>query len=91
MWQVAKNASLHIHSWDDEFVVYNSASGNTHLLGMLAAQSVIQLQNEPANGSDLLDKISQLLQIQPDDELKDMIEKTLIDLSCLGIIENNSH
>ncbi|TCV84157.1 HPr-rel-A system PqqD family peptide chaperone [Sulfurirhabdus autotrophica] len=91
MWQVAKNASLHFHSWNDEFVVYNSASGDTHLLGMLAAQSVIRLQDAPSNISDLLDTISQLLQIQPDDELKEMIEKTLIDLSCLGIVENITH
>ena len=90
MWQVAKNTTLHIHSWEDEFVIYNSASGDTHLLGMVAAQSVIRLQQGPSESSGLLKDISQLLQISPDDELKQLIDNTLTDLSGLGIIENTS-
>ena len=82
----AENA-LHFHSWGNDFVVYNSAAGDTHLLGSIAAQVLLKLQQAPADAVNLAEEIASSLQREPDDELVLFIEQTLADFESFGIIE----
>jgi PqqD family protein of HPr-rel-A system len=47
MWRLIPGQSLAHRGWDDEFVVYNDLSGDTHLLGADAMQILLCLQDGP--------------------------------------------
>lgn len=80
--------SLHFHSWNDEFVVYNNLSGDTHLLGSAAAQVLLKLQHGPSDAITLARSLASLLQVEMMDEsLAPQIEKLLADLNALDLIE----
>jgi PqqD family protein of HPr-rel-A system len=44
MWQVTPGQSLEHRGWDDEFVIYNDLSGDTHLIGGDALALLLCLQ-----------------------------------------------
>ncbi|MHB9102522.1 MAG: HPr-rel-A system PqqD family peptide chaperone [Sulfuricella sp.] len=87
-WQVAAENELLFRSWEDEFVVYNGATGDTHLFGLVAAQVMLKLQQTPADAVNLAEWVAPLLQIEPDDEFVFVIEQILKDFDSLGIIEH---
>lgn len=87
-WQVAGEKEFLFRSWDDEFVVYNGATGDTHLLGLVAAQVMLKLQQMPTDVAGLAEWLAPLLQTEPDDELVFVIEQILTDFDSLGIIEH---
>lgn len=86
-WQVAAENELLFHSWGDEFVVYNGATGDTHLLGLVAAQVMLKLQQSPADALSLAEWVAPLQQIEPDDEFVLFVEQILTDFDGLGMIE----
>jgi PqqD family protein of HPr-rel-A system len=86
-WQVVADNELLFRSWNNEFVVYNGATGDTHLLGLVAAQVMLKLQQMPADSVNLAEWIAPLQQIEPDDEFVIFIEQILMDFDKLGIIE----
>lgn len=79
--------TLRFRFWDDEFVVYNSLSGDTHLLGSTAAQILLKLQQAPSNVTALSESLAPLLHTEMDDEFVFQIEHILADLDTLALIE----
>ncbi len=45
MWKVATGQSLGHFGWNDEFVVYNSLSGDTHLLESFVMEVLLLLRD----------------------------------------------
>ena len=46
-WQLAEGCRLHWKAWDDEFVIFDEGSGDTHLLDPLAAEFLKVLEESP--------------------------------------------
>jgi PqqD family protein of HPr-rel-A system len=86
-WRVPMGFSLHWQSWDDEFVVYNSGSGDTHLLDSVAAEALQSLERESANLSELAGKVAASLEINLDDNLSAYLERLVSDFHRLGLVE----
>ena len=87
MWKVISEQDLHFHSWDDECVVYNNLSGDTHLLSLAAAQILLKLKEAPSNAALLAVTLAPLWQVDPDQELALQIENILSDLNAIALIE----
>ncbi len=49
LWHVPASTRLRWRSWDDEFIVYNAASGQTHYLNMFAAKVLQYFEAQPAS------------------------------------------
>ena len=79
--------ALHFRSWDDEFIVYNSLSGDTHLLGSTAAQILLKLQQASSTSTSLAESLAALLHAERDDEFVAQVEHILADLDTLALIE----
>ena len=86
-WRLISGQALQFRFWDDEFVVYNSLSGDTHLLGSAAAQILLKLQQAPSNATVLTESLAPILHAEVDDELVFQIEHILMDLDALALIE----
>lgn len=86
-WRAISDSALRFRFWDDEFVVFNSLSGDTHLLGSTAAQILLKVQQAPSNATDLTESLAPHLHAEMDDELVFQIEHILADLDTLALIE----
>ena len=86
-WLAIPEITLYWYSWDNEFIVYNSASGDAHLLDQVSAETLKVLERESANLSKLVDMVSASLKIKPDGKLTVYLEKLLSQLAKLGLIE----
>lgn len=47
-WRLVPGQLLRARGWDDEFVVYNDLSGDTHLIDAAAMAVLLDLQAAPA-------------------------------------------
>jgi PqqD family protein of HPr-rel-A system len=86
-WRLISNQALHFRSWDDEFVVYDNLSGDTHLVDSTAAQILLKLQQAPSNSTTLAESLVPLLHANWDDEFVGQVEHILADLDTLALIE----
>lgn len=88
-WRALPDPALHVRSWDDEFVVYNSLSGDTHLLGSAAAHILLKLQQAPSDAIVLAESLAPQLQagMEMENELVDQITRLLEDLHTLALVE----
>lgn len=53
LWRLRPGQSLEYRLWDDECVLYNDLSGDTHLLGDGAIELLLALKTGPASFTDL--------------------------------------
>ncbi|MFN3397448.1 MAG: HPr-rel-A system PqqD family peptide chaperone [Sulfurimicrobium sp.] len=81
--------ALHFRSWGDESVVYNSLSGDTHLLGLAAAHVLLKLQQAPSDAVALAESLAPVLQTGFDEELVLETERLLAELDRLALIERS--
>ena len=81
MWRLIPGQSLMHRGWDDEYVVYNDLSGDTHLFGTDAMALLLQLRAGPADE----DALARALAVEPDD--RDGLAVTLVELGALSLIE----
>ncbi|MFA5242483.1 MAG: HPr-rel-A system PqqD family peptide chaperone [Sulfuricella sp.] len=89
MWQAISGDALHIRFWNDEFVVYNSLSGDTHLLGASAAHILLKLQHTASDVATLAASLASLMQAEMDDEFLSQTEQLLAGLGKLALIEHS--
>ena len=78
---------LYCRSWDNESVVYNSGSGNTHLLDPVAVEALKTLEKQSATLPELLNMVAASLRIKPNAELASYLEKLLPRLEKLELVE----
>ncbi len=86
MWRTSSDQVLHYRAWEDEVIVYNALSGDTHLLGLAAAQTLSTLQKLPVNIQDLVQKLASLWQAEPDEQMQQEVAEILADLTSLSLI-----
>jgi PqqD family protein of HPr-rel-A system len=88
-WVVDADAALLLRQWGDECVVYNSVSGDTHLLNALGAVSLTRLLQSPATANDLALRVVSQLGFEADETLLEMIEALLGDFERIGLIRQH--
>lgn len=87
-WQIiSSNQALYFHSWGNEYVVYNSLSGDTHLLDLTAGQVLLKLQQSPADAIKLAKLVAPIDQSETYTQHELQLEGLLEELSRLSLIE----
>ena len=82
-WRAIPGVDLHWKSWGEEYVVYNSGSGHTHLLDPVVAFLVQQIVERSWETEGLLEHAQKLLGF----DLTEESRETLSELEDLGLIE----
>ena len=87
LWQIVPGQQLATRGWDDEFVLYNNLSGDTHLLDGDSMALLTHLQRAPASLAALVATFSDGL--EPDDvtALPDTIATLLDQLGKFYLVE----
>jgi PqqD family protein of HPr-rel-A system len=86
-WSVVPNATLHWKIWDDQCVVYNDASGQTHLLDPIPALVIRQIHEGCHNSEALFDEVAKVLDVDLTSHVRMTFEQTLRRLDAAGLIE----
>jgi len=73
--------------WDNEFIVFNPFSGDTHLFDYFSGEVLKALEDSPSTCSGLVSLISNRFGIDANDELAGRIQELLSRLSDLNLIE----
>ena len=84
---VWRSFSLSYKSWDDSIVVFNHASGSTHLINPVAAKILFALQNQPLSVAELCHQITADVELDADEEIVQRVEAVLNTLDGLGLVE----
>lgn len=86
-WRTLRDDALHFRAWDDEVVIYDALSGDTHIIDPTAAQILQALQHSPSDVPSLAKLLAVQLQCEPGDELNQDIESVLSDMAALSLVE----
>jgi PqqD family protein of HPr-rel-A system len=86
-WRVAGDGPLRWRAWAAEYEVYNPLSGQTHLLDVLAGQTLKLIMSGTASISDLRSEASRFLEVPQDDHLVQVVDDLLHRLEAGGLIE----
>ena len=87
MWRITPGQVLRFRQFDEEFVVYNDLSGDTHLLGDSAMHLLSVLQHGPASRADLLASLAAALECTPDAAFDEEADALLATLAGFFLIE----
>ena len=86
-WQLKSPAELKWHQWDDEIVIYNVTTGDTHLIDSAGAQILQAIQESPKNLSELLKDLGDQGDAGTLHRQFAYIESLLVKLYRLGVVE----
>lgn len=85
IWRAIPGQGLHHREWDDQFIVYNNLSGDTHLLGAGPMQLLRAVAAEPGDAATVAARLRNALGL--DQQEVDEIPAMLEDLAALSLIE----
>ncbi len=86
VWAVPLADMLVWRIFDDEFLVYNTASGQTHHLNLLAGEALRSLEAEAAQTHELVSRLADQFEIPEDSPSLQMIDRLVRELDELGLI-----
>lgn len=71
--------------WDDEAAIYDTLTGDTHLLEPVAVEVVAMLRQGHHTSTDLANALADRFAISPEDDILAVTESTLKRLEAIGI------
>lgn len=87
-WQ-GISAALRWRDWGDESVIFNAATGATHLLNLVDRQVVILLAaDRTLTSPEIVQNLAQALEIDADTALEEYVATLLPQLEQVGLIES---
>jgi PqqD family protein of HPr-rel-A system len=86
-WKIGDASKLCWRIWDGECVVFDSRSGETHLLNPLAVEVLQTLEQGPADGSHLTRLIASTFALEAEPDLARAVDEVLTRLDELGLTE----
>ena len=87
LWQLAEGTELHWRRLDDEWVVFDVSSGDTHHLDLISAAVLMCLEAGPLDLDGLVAAIASELRLPSRADLTTRVKTLLEQLSRLGVVE----
>lgn len=86
-WQAIDGRRLLWEQFDDEYFVFNPASGHTHVLNALGAATLQLLSTEPSSTAQLLASLQAQLGEDGGEPLRQALQEHLRQLVAIGLAE----
>jgi PqqD family protein of HPr-rel-A system len=87
MWRITRDCQLSWRKWDEEYVVYNSGSGDTHLLDSFGAEILLCLKENPSDAHELAMGVLGDLETDQAPMVTSRIEQLLAQFEAVGLVE----
>jgi PqqD family protein of HPr-rel-A system len=88
IWVLSRH--LRWRHWDDEWVAYDTLTGDTHLFDSLTACVLHCLEENPASLGSLVSRIADQEQVEMTEDLTKFVESCVYRLHTLDILESES-
>ena len=72
--------------WEDECVVYNQLTGNTHLVDGIGVEVFKAVSEKVSTRRDLLQNIRSIFEFETDFDLETFLDNLLLEYQKLGIL-----
>ena len=86
VWRLPVGAELLWQKWDDEVIVFNTASGQTHLLDALSAATLREIESRPGGINQLADRLAERFELDGAD-LSQRLTEVCARFDELGLVE----
>ncbi len=86
VWRLPVGAELRWQTWDDEVIVFNTASGQTHLLDALSAATLREIESRPGGINQLADRLAERFELDGAD-LSQRLTEVCARFDELGLVE----
>ena len=90
LWQALPGQRLRLRVWDDEGVVYNDLSGDTHLLGAPALHLLAAIAASGASETALSAALRDAFDFDPEHDVAAERDTLLAELAHLHLIERTA-
>ena len=87
VWKANAAALSSLRDWGGEYAVFNPASGDSHLLDIVAGELLAALAGGPLAAPALYARIAALLEVDNDRQLAESVDAILAHLDEIGLIE----
>ena len=84
--RINTESQLHWREWNDEFIVFDLATGRTHLLDAMTAGVLLCLENGGKSQGELMSELSESL---PKDVITDLLPSILRELVKSSLIQHD--
>jgi PqqD family protein of HPr-rel-A system len=86
-WRIWSGGEIAFRYWDGDYVVYNSLTGSTHVLDVVAGEVLEAIRAGRGQGSELCRCVADFLEVPNDAAVADNVRKILAQLDEFGLIE----
>ncbi len=87
IWRIPTDQEIFWRHWEGDYVVFNSLSGETHILDITDGKVLRRIMNGPATTEDIRSEIGEFLKVRNDAELACAVDKILHNLEDAGLVE----
>jgi PqqD family protein of HPr-rel-A system len=86
-WRLNRLTHLHWRRLDDEWVVFDSGSADTHQFDSVSAATLMCFESGPHDLDGLIEVLASELDLPAGERLSSQLESLIEQLSTLGLIE----
>jgi PqqD family protein of HPr-rel-A system len=88
VWRLSEGVTLSWRCWGDEAVVFNVASGQTHLLDPFSEWVLRELEGSPGSLGGLVDRLSVEAGLEKSLAIR-RLREVLVEFDKQGLVESN--
>lgn len=87
-WRLCRPEGVRVQPWPQDYSVFNTETGDTHILSELPATAILALQQDgPMGAAQLAAHLAALCEVEPSDAWHRRIHGMLSELAALELIE----
>jgi hypothetical protein len=87
VWRLNLLSSLHYRNWDDNWVVFDTGSGQTHQMSTLCAAALMHCENDWILLSDIAAGVAADLNLPGEQNLSEILQPLLRNFLSLDLLE----
>ena len=87
IWRIPADQEILWRHWEGDYVIFNSLSGETHILDIVSGKVLKRIMNGPSTTEDIRSEIGDFLEVRNDSELARAVDKILNGLEDTGLVE----
>jgi PqqD family protein of HPr-rel-A system len=87
MISLPKEGVICCRFWDDECVIYNQLTGETHLVDGMGVEIFKCISEETANRNQLRQKIESVFELETDLDIDGLLDNLILEYQKLGLLE----
>ena len=84
---IFKAAKIRSIQWDDDYVIYDELSGDTHLLDGVSGELISALSEKAMSRAALLKKLNELFEAPSESEMESYLDDFIARFQQLGLLD----